>query len=581
MIQLTIDGLPVSVPEGATILEAAEQLDIRIPTLCYHPDQDVKANCRICLVEVEGMKLLAPACSHPVSQGMQVRTHSPKVGRARRNILELILARHAQDCLHCDRSGTCELQQVAEDMHFVKVPRYPYVARSNERDDSSPAIVRNSTKCIACGRCEYACSEVQTVHALAKVERGFEVKFMPAYGQPLAQSVCVNCGQCVQACPTGALTIKDNTQIVWHTFANPDKLVIAQVAPAVRITLAEALGEPPGSISTGRLVTAMKRLGFHQVFDTDFTADLCIMEEGTELLHRLQHGGVLPMITSCSPGWIKFCETFYPELLPHLSSCKSPQAMFGALTKTYYANLAGKAPEDILSVSVMPCTAKKFEATRPELGRDGYRDVDAVITVQELARMIRSAGIAFDTLPETEFDAPFGLGSGAGEIFGATGGVMEAALRTVYEIVTKQPLLEINFHQLRGFEGIKEATVNLGEVEVRVAVAHGLGHARTLMELIKAGKADYHFIEIMACPGGCIGGGGNPIKSWRRMEPRLEAVYRLDEALPLRKSHENPAVSSLYAEFLGEPGSHLAHQLLHTTYTDRSGLLRHTPEAVQ
>lgn len=577
MIQLTIDGLPVEMPEGATILDAARKLDIHIPTLCYHPDQNVKANCRICLVEIEGMKLLAPACSHPISQGIRVRTHSPKVRRARRNILELILARHAQDCLHCDRSGTCELQAVAEEMHFVKVPRYPYAARSNERDDSSPSIVRNSLKCIACGRCEYACSEIQTVHALAKVERGFEVKFMPAYGRPLAQSVCVNCGQCVQACPTGALTIRDNTQLIWHSFADPDKLVVAQVAPAVRITLAESLGEPPGSVSTGRLVTAMKRVGFHLVFDTDFTADLTIMEEGTELLGRIAKGGLLPMITSCSPGWIKFCETFYPEFLPNLSTCKSPQAMFGALTKTYFAGLVDKAPEDILSVSVMPCTAKKFEATRPELGRDGYRDVDAVITVQELARMIRSAGIQFGSLPETPFDAPFGLGTGAGEIFGATGGVMEAALRSVYELVTGKTLPSLDFHQLRGFEGIKETTVSLDGQEIRVAVAHGLGNARKLMELLKAGKASYHFIEIMACPGGCIGGGGNPAKNWQKMGPRMEAVYRVDESLPLRKSHKNPAVARLYDEFLDKPGSELAHELLHTHYQDRSGLLRAMP----
>lgn len=574
MIHLTIDGLPIEVQEGATILQAASQLDIHIPTLCYHPDQNVKANCRICVVEIEGQKLLAPACSYPVYEGMSIRTHSPKVRRARRNILELILARHAQDCLHCDRSGTCELQAVAEEMHFVKVPRYPYVARSNAQDNSSPSIVRNSTKCIACGRCEYVCSEIQTVHALSKVGRGFEVNFLPAYDRPLAESVCVGCGQCVQACPTGALTIHDDTQKVWHTFADAKKLVVAQVAPTVRITLAEALGEEPGTVSTGRLVTAMKRIGFHQVFDTNFTADLTIMEEGTELLDRLNHGGVLPMITSCSPGWIKFCETFYPDLLPNLSSCKSPQGMFGALIKTYYAQKIGRPPEDIFSVSVMPCTSKKFEAARPELGRDGYRDVDAVITVQELARMIRSAGITFKTLPETPFDAPFGLGSGAGEIFGATGGVMEAALRTVYEVITGAPLEKIEFRQVRGFEGIKEAVVPVGKLKIKIAVAHGLGNARKLMDAIRTGKSRYHFIEIMACPGGCIGGGGNPIKDWRKMEPRLEAVYREDEDLPLRKSHENPAVKALYTEFLEEPCGHKSHELLHTAYMDRSGLLR-------
>jgi len=573
MIRLTIDGLPAEVEEGATLMDAAKKLDIHIPTLCFHPDQDVKANCRICLVELEGNKLLVPACSYPAENGMKMRTHSPKVRRARRNILELILARHAQDCLHCDRSGTCELQAVAEEMHFVKIPRYPYVARSDESDNSSPSIVRNAAKCINCGRCEYACSQVQTVHALSKVGRGFEVQFRPAYGRTLADSICVNCGQCVQACPTGALTIRDDTQVVWHAFAVPEKLVVAQVAPAVRITLAEALGEQPGSISTGRMVSAMKRVGFHKVFDTDFTADLTIMEEGTELLARIKNGGVLPMITSCCPAWIKFCETFYPDLLPNLSSCKSPQQMFGALLKTYYAEKTGKKPEDILSVSVMPCTAKKFEETRPELGRNGMRDVDAVITVQELARMIRSAGIRFDTLPDTPFDAPFGLGTGAGEIFGSTGGVMEAALRTVYEVATGKPLENLDIKAVRGLEGVKEASVPMNGMTVKVAVTNGLGNARKIMDLVRAGKADYHFIEIMACPGGCIGGGGNPIKNNTKMKPRLEAVYRLDKELPLRKSHENPAVKALYEEYLGEPNGHRPHALLHTGYVNRSGLL--------
>lgn len=573
MIKLTIDGLPVEVENGATLLEAAGKLDIHIPTLCFHPDQNVKANCRICLVEMEGNKLLVPACSYPAENGMSIRTHSPKVRRARRNILELILARHAQDCLHCDRSGTCELQAVSEEMHFVKEIRYPYVARSDEKDDSSPSIRRNSAKCIDCGRCEYICSEVQTVHALSKVGRGFEVQFRPAYGRPLSESICVNCGQCVQACPTGALTIRDETQIVWHTFAEPGKTVVAQVAPAVRITLAEALGEPPGSISTGRLVTAMKRVGFHKVFDTDFTADLTIMEEGTELLSRINSGGVLPMITSCCPAWIKFCETFYPEFIANLSTCKSPQQMFGALLKTYYAEKIGKRPEDILSVSVMPCTAKKYEENRPEMGRNGIRDIDAVITAQELARMIRSAGIRFDTLPDTPFDDPFGLGTGAGEIFGSSGGVMEAALRTVYELSTGKALYSLDFKALRGLEGVKETSVDLGGTLVRVAVANGLGNARKVMDLVKTGKAHYHFIEIMACPGGCIGGGGNPFKENAIMKPRLDAVYRLDKEMPIRKSHENIAVKTLYDEYLGEPNGHRSHALLHTTYINRNVLL--------
>lgn len=573
MIKLTIDGLPVEVEEGATLLEAAAKLDIHIPTLCYHPDQNVKANCRICLVEMEGNKLLVPSCSYPAENGMSIRTHSPKVRRARRNILELILARHAQDCLHCDRSGTCELQSVSEEMHFVKIPRYPYVPRSAESDHSSPSVARDSAKCITCGRCEYVCSEVQTVHALSKTGRGFEMQFRPVYDRPLGESICVNCGQCVQACPTGALTVRDETQVVWHTFADPGKTVVAQVAPAVRITLAEALGEPPGSISTGRMITAMKRVGFHKVFDTDFTADLTILEEGTELIDRISNGGVLPMLTSCCPAWIKFCETFYPELLPHLSTCKSPQQMFGALLKTYYAEKIGRSPQDILSVSVMPCTAKKFEETRPELGRNGIRDIDAVLSVQELARMIRSAGIRFDTLPDTPFDAPFGLGTGAGEIFGSTGGVMEAALRTVYELVTGKSLRNIDIKAIRGLEGIKEASADMNGTHVKVAVTNGLGNARKIMDLVKAGKTDYHFIEVMACPGGCIGGGGNPIKENAMMTSRLDAVYRLDKELAIRKSHENPAVKALYEEYLGEPNGHRSHALLHTTYINRNGLL--------
>ncbi|MCC8123219.1 MAG: [FeFe] hydrogenase, group A [Oscillospiraceae bacterium] len=574
MIHLTIDGLPVAVAEGTTVLQAAQQLGISIPTLCHHPDQAVKANCRICVVENEGQATLIPSCASPVVEGMKIFTHSPKVRKVRRHILELILARHAQDCLHCKRSGSCELQKVSEDMHFVDPPRYPYHPRSNELDDySSPSIVRTASKCIACGRCEYVCSDIQEVHAIAKTNRGFDVNFGTAYNRSLGDSVCINCGQCVQACPTGALTIRDDTERFWSTIGT-GKLIVAQVAPSVRINIAEAIGEDPGTISTGRLVTAMKRIGFDLVFDTNFSADLTIMEEGTELLGRLQNGGTLPMVTSCSPGWIKFCETYYADLLPNLSTCKSPQGMFGALIKTYYADKIGKKPDEIFSVSIMPCTAKKYEATRPELGRDGYQDVDLVITVQELARMIRSAGIDFKNLPESDFDQPFGLGSGAGTIFGVTGGVMEAALRTVYEVVTGQTLENIELEAVRGYEGVKEATIQVGDLPVKVAIAHGLGNARKLMDAVREGKADYHFIEIMACPGGCIGGGGNSIKDWKKMGDRYDAIYREDRRLPVRKSHENKEVQELYKEFLGEPNGHRSHELLHTVYTDRSVLLR-------
>lgn len=575
MINLTINGQRIAAEEGSTILEAAKKLHIKIPTLCYHPDQAVKANCRICVVEVKGQRILVPACGYPVSEGMEVETHSPLVRKVRKNILELILSHHPQDCLKCSRCGTCELQEIAYDLGFHQEPRYDHDVRGMGIDDSSPSILRDPAKCIACGRCEYACSEIQTVHALTKEHRSYESVITTAYNKPLAETVCVNCGQCVQACPVGALTVHEEEDVVWDVIEKGGKEVVAQVAPAARITLAEALGEDPGVVSTGRLVTALKQMGFHKVFDTNFTADLTIMEEGTELLGRLENHGVLPMITSCSPGWIKFCETFYPELIPNLSSCKSPQAMFGALLKTYYADKIGKKPEDIYSVSIMPCTAKKFEAKRPELGRDGYADIDIVLTVQELARMIRSHGIDFENLEETPFDDPFGLGSGAGEIFGATGGVMEAALRTVYEIVTEKPLASLDFHEVRGFEGIKTATVQMGDTAVNVAIAHGLGNARKLMDAVKEGKARFHFIEVMACPGGCIGGGGNPVKNWKKMEHRVQAVYDTDLHLPLRKSHENPAVKQLYHDFLGKPNSTIAHRLLHTHYRDLSALLRH------
>ena len=575
MPKVMIDGLTVEVPAGTTILQAAKLVNIKIPTLCHHPDQAVKANCRICVVEVNGARVLQPACSYPVSDGMVVTTNTPGVRRARRNILELILAHHPQDCLKCYRNGNCELQTVAAEMNFTDDLRFPLAVRNEgKKDISSPSLVRDTSKCIVCQRCVYACSEVQTVHALAKSNRSFESVVEPAYGQDLAESPCINCGQCVQACPVGALIVKDDTDKVRDAVA-AGKKVVGQVAPAVRITLAEALGENPGVVSTGRLVTAMKRLGIETVFDTDFTADLTIIEEGNELLGRLNKGGVLPMVTSCSPGWIKFCETFYPDLLPNLSTCKSPQAMFGALLKTYYADKYGIDPKELFSVSIMPCTAKKYECKRPELqSTDAGPDVDVVLTVQELAKMIKAAGIDFANLPETDFDIPFGLGSGAGEIFGATGGVMEAALRTVYEVVTGETLENIDFEAVRGLDGIKSASVNLAGTEVRVAVASGLGNARKLMNAIREGKADYHFIEIMACPGGCIGGGGNPIKNRAKMEKRLDAVYKTDKVLPIRKSHENRAVNQLNKEYLKEPLGEKSHHLLHTHYKARTEVIK-------
>jgi len=574
MAKITIDGQLIEVKDGITILEAAKQANIKIPTLCYHPDQALKANCRVCVCEVEGSRLLQAACVAPVWDGMVVYTASEKALKARKNIVELMLAHHPQDCLRCSRSGNCELQTIANDLNMTEDLRYDLVVRPEAKDFSSTSIVRDPAKCINCGRCIYACSQIQTVHALAKKNRSFKTVVAPAYGMSLAETPCINCGQCVQACPVGALTVKDETAKVRAEIAGPKK-VVAQVAPAVRITLAEALGEEVGTVSTGRLVTAMKILGFDEVMDTDFTADLTILEEGNELLHRLQNGGVLPMITSCSPGWVKFCETFFPDMLPNLSSCKSPQGMFGALIKTYYADKKGINPADLVSVSIMPCTAKKYECQREELADAGYaQDVDIVLTVQELARMIKAAGIKFADLPETDFDDIFGLGSGAGEIFGATGGVMEAALRTVYEVVTGETLQNIEFTEVRGLEGIKEASVDLNGTVVKVAVAHGTGNARKLMQAVQSGQVDYHFIEVMACPGGCVGGGGNPIKTVEKLEKRLDAVYATDRDLPIRKSHENPAIKMIYDEFLGEPLGHKSHELLHTHYVDRSNIVK-------
>ena len=574
MIKVYIDGLCVEVEQGTTILKAAQQLGIKIPTLCYHPDQDVKSNCRICVVEVRGQRMLVPSCSFPCADGMVVSTNSERVRRARNNILELILSRHTQDCLHCPRNQNCELQTIAADMNFTRKPRFPQNPRADFKDESSPSIVRDPSKCIACGRCAWACSEFQSVSILTKENRGFETVYTTAYNLPLAQTACVNCGQCVQACPVGALTIHDDTEKVWKAIADKNVSVAAQVAPAVRVNLAEALGEEPGTISTGRLVAAMKMLGIDVVFDTDFTADLTIMEEGTEFINRLKKGEHLPLITSCSPGWVKFCETYYPDQLEHLSTAKSPQGMFGAIIKEYYAKKLGKRPQDIFSLSIMPCTAKKYEAKRPELGRDGYQDIDCVLTVQELTKMIKSANIEFSKLPEQEFNKPFGLGSGAGAIFAATGGVMEAALRTVYEILTGEELKDIEFKEVRGFEGIKEATIQVGNLPVKVCVAHGLKNARKVMDLVRAGKADYHFIEIMACPGGCIGGGGNAYRNWAKVGKRFEAIYEVDRSLPIRKSHENPAITEFYRKLETTPGEGIAHEFFHTRYFARNELVK-------
>ncbi len=572
MINLTIDGCPVSAPEGTSILEAARQVHIKIPTLCFHEDQEIKANCRMCVVEVNGNQALQTACSTPIAEGMSVRTVSARITRYRRDLLELIFARHPHDCLSCQKNGRCELQSLAAQLGVQRHEnRYQYDVRDLPKDHSSPSIDRDPRKCILCTRCIIACRDIQSIDCIGKENRGYNTNIIPPFGLPLADTPCVNCGQCYQVCPTGAITIHDDSWKIYEAL-DEGKDVVAQIAPSVRINLAECLGAEPGTVSTGRLVTAMHRLGFHKVLDADFAADLTIMEEGTELLNRLKTGGVLPMITSCCPAWVKFCETFYPDQTDHLSTCKSPQQMFGPVIKTWCAEKMGLDPANILSVSVMPCTAKKFELAREEMNASGYRDVDVSITVQGLADMIKAAGIQFDDLEETPFDSPTGLGSGAGLIFGATGGVMEAALRTVYEVVTGKELAKLDFNEVRGMEGIKEATIDLDGTPVRVCIAHTLANARKVMDLVREGKAEYEFIEIIACPGGCISGGGNAPRTWSKVQKRAESIYAAEKELPYRKSHETPEIKQIYAEFLGEPNSEKSHHLLHTHYCDRSDL---------
>lgn len=573
LINLTIDGEKIEVPEGTTILQAASLLNVHIPTLCYHEDQAVKAVCRICVVEVEGQRLLPAACSTPVSEGMVVKTASPKVIAARKNIMELILARHPQDCLNCSKNGSCELQKIARDLNMTRPNRYEQDIRSARFDDSSPSIVRDMRKCILCNRCVEVCSGKQGVMVMAKENRGFDTVIVPPYGKKLVDTSCVNCGQCVQVCPVGAISINDDTEKVYSQI-EAGKTMVVQIAPSVRITLAESLGYAPGTVTTGKIVHALHKIGFKWVFDSDFSADLTIMEEGTEFLNRLNNGGTLPLITLCCPAWVKYCETYAYDELEHLSSAKSPQQMFGAVIKTYFAKKENIDPADICSVSVMPCTAKKFECKRPEFNDSGYQDVDISITVVELAKMIRTAGIDFDDLDDHPFDSPFGLGSGAGQIFGSTGGVMEAALRTVSEVVTGKPLQKLEFEAVRGLDSVREAELTLNGQTLKVAIVHGLSNVKPLLEQIQEGTSPYHFIEVMACEGGCIGGGGNEPKTMKKVRERQRAIYEEDKKLPLRKSHENPYVKALYEDYLKEPLSAEAHRLLHTKYYSRRDLLR-------
>ncbi len=574
MIQLTIDGRRVRVARGGTVLEAARRAGIHIPTLCFLKDINEIGACRVCLVEVKGGKALQASCVLPATEGMEVQTSTPAVREARRAVVELLLSNHPLECPTCQRNTSCELQSLAGDLGIREIG-YPGERTKLPVDTSTPSIVRDPNKCVLCRRCISMCQKVQGVSILGASGRGFNTVIGPAFGEDLAQMPCAMCGQCVNVCPVAALREKDDTGVAWRALADPEKVVVVQTAPAVRAALGEEFGLPVGSLVTGKMVAALRRLGFDRVFDTDFSADLTIMEEGHELLERLGQGGKLPLITSCSPGWVKFCEHYFPKLLPNLSTAKSPQQMFGAVAKTYYAQKTGIDPARMFVVSVMPCTAKKYEAGRPEMNSSGYRDVDAVLTTRELARMLRQSGIDFASLPEEEFDDPLGVGTGAGVIFGTTGGVMEAALRTVYEVVTGRELPGLEFAPARGTGRIKEAEVNLDGKIVKVAIAHGLGAARELLEKVTRGEAHYHFIEIMACSGGCVGGGGQPIlTAARRWEndfrvDRGEALYRQDRKLALRKSHENPVVKKLYEEFLGAPLGEKAHHLLHTHYQER------------
>ncbi|NLF08027.1 MAG: 2Fe-2S iron-sulfur cluster binding domain-containing protein [Pirellulaceae bacterium] len=607
MISLTINNVPVEVPEGTTILCAAKQAGVRIPTLCYVEGLKAVGACRVCAVEVEGARNLVASCSMPAAEGMKVLTNTRRVRESRRAVVELLLSEHNGECQTCDRNEDCELQALAAELGIREIS---YVGEKTRKrlDVSTPALVRDMGKCIKCRRCVSVCQETQNVGALFPQNRGFDTVIGPAFGHNLSTVACVQCGQCAAVCPVGAITEKDQIDDVWKALDKADNHVVVQTAPAIRAALGECFGYPPGTLVTGKMVAALRRLGFDAIFDTNFTADLTIMEEGTELLTRLKTAilgdegrgagdgknanesnpqspipNPLPMFTSCSPGWIKYLEYFHSDMIPNVSTCKSPQQMFGAVAKTYYAEKLGKKPEQIIVVSIMPCTAKKFECQRPEMDSSGTRDVDIVLTTRELGKMIRAAGIDFASLPDEEMDAPLGLSSGAADIFANTGGVMEAAIRTAYELVTGRelPLAGLHVSPVAGLDGVKEASLKiegakpewsfLEGVTLEVAVAHGLGNAEKVISAIKSGEKQYHFVEIMACPGGCIGGGGQPRYTNNKVrQARIAAIYREDEGKKLRKSHENPAIAQLYAEFLTEgPLGHRSHELLHTTYTQR------------
>ena len=575
-VNIKINGRDFAVPAGSTILEAARLAGIEIPTLCFLKEINEIGACRICVVKVKGARSLVASCVFPVNEGMEIFTNCPEVIEARRTTLKLILSNHKKECLSCVRSGSCELQKLCHDYGIDTETAFAGAKNHSEIDASASHMYRDNEKCILCRRCVAVCEKNQGVGVIGANARGFDTHIGCAFEKPLAEASCISCGQCITVCPTGAIAERDDTQKVIDAINDPSKHVIVQTAPAVRVGLGEEFGYEMGTVVTGKLVAALRALGFDKVFDTNFSADLTIMEEATEFLGRYTKKENLPLITSCSPGWIKYCETYYPEFIPNLSSCKSPQGMFGSVAKTYYAEKMGIDPKDIYVVSVMPCTAKKFEAERNDsTAVAGLPDIDAVITVRELARMIKKAGILFNQLPDEEYDAPFGLGSGAGTIFGATGGVMEAALRTAYETLTGEELSALEFNEVRGVEGIKEATYTIAGNEIRVAVTSGTANAKKLLEMIKSGEKTYDFIEVMACPGGCVNGGGQPIQpasvhnNVDIRAKRAAGLYNDDKSLPIRKSHENPDVKAIYAEYFGEPNSHKAHEILHTTYVAR------------
>ena len=583
-MKITVNHQPIEVDEGMTIWQACNSIGINIPSLCYFKDISANASCGVCVVEVKGVQTLLRSCITEVTEGMEIITDSPRVREARKVNVELLLANHPEDCLQCDRNLNCELQQLAFNLG-INEKRFIRTRKEHlKKDETSLSLVRDPEKCILCGRCVAVCDQVQSVRAIDFSGRGLRTKISTFFDMGLGNSICINCGQCALICPTGAITERSTIKEVWSELHDPEKVVVVQTAPAVRVGIGEAMGLPYGSLVTGQMVASLRKLGFSKVFDTNFAADLTIVEEANELIERIKNKGILPMITSCSPGWIKFAEHFFPSSLPHLSTCKSPQQMFGAIAKTYYAEQAGIDPRNMVVVSIMPCTAKKFEARRPEMDdafhywkeklhlseNEHFYDVDYVLTTRELARMFKEVGIDFTNLPDEEFDNPLGVSTGAGVIFGATGGVMEAALRTAYEVITGSQLTNVDFVAVRGMDGIKEAEIDLNGTRLKVAVAHTLSNARTLLEQIENGTSPYTFIEVMTCPGGCLGGGGQPIPTDEEIRlKRAESIYLEDKNKPIRKSHENPEIQYLYRHFLQKPLSEKAHHLLHTHYVER------------